>query len=117
MRKSTINESFAVHVGLSAPSLRAVKNPKTMCVAWYGGVLAEHEGAFALDDERMNAELYEVWRRYRSQCDRRAYFGRGAGAGSMTYVPHAAGFEVMNIVREYFTKALVIVSTSDTHNA
>jgi hypothetical protein len=54
----------------------------------------------------MNAELREIRRRYRPHCSRGASFSRGV-RGFMEYVPIAAGIEAVDVIRRYFTAALM----------
>jgi hypothetical protein len=55
----------------------------------------------------MEAELREIWERYRPQLADTARLSIGCGVnGCMLYVPHAAGSEAIAVVRKYFAEAL-----------
>jgi hypothetical protein len=94
-----------LHRGI--PSLSASKHRKTMCVEWHDDCSWDFRSC--VDADGMNADLLEVWKRYKPQCDRRASFSRGRTGGYMAYVPIEAGLEAMGIVREYYTRALEIM--------
>jgi hypothetical protein len=57
----------------------------------------------------MNAELFAVWKRHRPTCGRHASFSHGDVGGCLTYVPHAAGMEAVDIVRKHYSNALAAV--------
>jgi hypothetical protein len=82
-------------------------------VHWSDGTLRDYSQFSAvLDGHAMQAELLELWHRYKSQCWYRAEFsyGDGGSGGCMIYVPIEAGIEATAIVRRYFTEALKIVA-------
>jgi hypothetical protein len=61
----------------------------------------------------MNAELFEIWRRYKPECRRGASFWRNSVIGCMDRVPIAAGVEAMDTVRRYYTEALMRLQTRE----
>lgn len=112
MRKPQ-REPFAefAKLGEGIPTLRYRQNPKTASVSWGDGSLWHyHEFSAALDKERMEQELMNVWERYKAQIGRRTEMCPGSVHGCLIYAPIAMAEEVREIVRGHFTRALEIVA-------
>jgi hypothetical protein len=55
----------------------------------------------------MYEDLFAIWERYKPQCDKRSAFSGGRLHGCMVYVPVACAEEAFEVVRQYFSLALV----------
>jgi hypothetical protein len=97
--------------GKGIPWLYVVRNPKTMHIHWSDGTLWDYNQFSTAIGESLMTEVVDAWKQRRNEQKPRAELSCGGVCGSVVFVTHALGEEILAIVIRHFETALRKIRT------